>query len=161
MAKFVKGAERPMNAGRKPGVANKMTPLLKDAILLAGAIGGDLLVEREIIERRLRHAAENDSPESAGELQQLVEKHGSRVGYIAWLSIEHAPAYARLLGGVMQLQVRADSHKDIGYRTVEEIQRDIMALQPKYLIAMLLRNVSSSDSPEDRRLRSWTSRARR
>jgi hypothetical protein len=26
MARFVKGAERPMNAGRKRGVANKMTP---------------------------------------------------------------------------------------------------------------------------------------
>jgi hypothetical protein len=87
MARFEKGAERPMNAGRKLGSVNKTTPLLKDAILLAGCVAGDRLVEREIIERRARDAAENDSPESAGELKQAVEENGSLVAtYRGWRS---------------------------------------------------------------------------
>jgi hypothetical protein len=52
---------------------------------------------------------------------------------------------------VLPLQSRVDSHKDVVYRSVEGIRRDIMALQPKHLIAQLLIDVSSSDSPEDRR----------
>jgi hypothetical protein len=56
---------------------------------------------------------------------------------------------------------RRVSHKDVVYRSVEEIQREIDALDVQMSrLAPLLRNVSSSDSPEDRRRRSWTSRAR-
>ena len=153
MARFVKGAERPMNAGRKRGSVNRMTPLLKDALLLAGSVAGDRLVEREIIERRARDAAENDLPESAGELKQAVEENGSLVGYLSWLALEHPTAYAPLLGRVLPLQIRVDSHKDIVYRTTEEIDRDFRALLlrlPKDLIAPLLIEVIGSDSPEDR-----------
>jgi hypothetical protein len=87
MAQFVKGARRPVNAGRKPGSANKSTPLLKDAILLAGCVAGNRLVELEIIERHARDTAENDSPESAGELKQAVEEHGSLVGFCRGLHL--------------------------------------------------------------------------
>ena len=51
-----------MECGAQLGSVNKTTPLLKDAILLACCVAGDRLVEREIIERRARDAAENDSP---------------------------------------------------------------------------------------------------
>jgi hypothetical protein len=149
MARFVKGAERPMNAGRKLGSVNKTTPLLKDAILLAGCVAGDRLVEREIIERRARDAAENDSPESAGELKQAVEENGSLIGYLSWLALEHPTAYAPLLGRVLPLQIRVDSPKVV-YRTFEEIKREIRARVPKDVLEMLLIDDSSSDSPENR-----------
>jgi hypothetical protein len=161
MAKFEKGNKRPLNAGRKRGSINKTTSYLKDMILLGGSIGGDLLVEREKIERRSRDATEINSPGSAGPLQRVVEQNGAFAGYLTWLSVEHPTAYAPLLGRVMPLQNRDDSHKDVVYRSVEEIQREIDALEVQMRrLAPLLRNVSSSDSPEDRRRRSWTSRAR-
>jgi hypothetical protein len=139
MAQFVKGAARPVNAGRKPGSANKTTPLLKDAILLAGCVAGDRLVELEIIERHARDAAENDSPESAGELKQAVEKHGPLVGYLSWLALGYPNVFGPLLGRVLPLQVRIDSHKEVVYRTVEEIQQDIDALKlPMDRLAPLL-----------------------
>jgi hypothetical protein len=150
MARFEKGAERPMNAGRKLGSVNKTTPLLKDAILLAGCVAGGRLVEREIIERRARDAAENDSPESAGELKQAVEENGSLVGYLSWLALEHPTAYAPLLGRVLPLQIRVDSPKDRVYRTVEEIKREIRARVPRHVLESLLIDDSSSDSPENR-----------
>jgi hypothetical protein len=153
MARFVKGAERPMNAGRKRGVGNRTTVLIKDALLVAGSVAGDWLVEREIIERRARDAAENDSPESASELKQAVEENGGLVGYLSWLALEHPTAYAPLLGRVLPLQIRVDSHKDITYRTVEEINRDMRATLlrlPKDFLAPLLIEVMNSDSPEDR-----------
>jgi hypothetical protein len=139
MAQFVKGAARPGNAGRKPGSANRTTPVLKDALLLAGCVAGNRLVELEIIERHARNTAENDSPESAGELKQAVEEHGSLVGYLSWMALEYPTAFASLLGRVLPLQVRVDSHKDVVYRTVEEIQKDIDALNlPMDRIAPLL-----------------------
>ena len=128
MTRFVKGAERPVNAGRKRGSANKTTPLLRDALLLAGCVAGDRLVELEIIERRARDAAENNSPESTGELKQAVEEHGSLVGYLSWLALEHPNVFGPLLGRVLPLQVKVDSHKDVVYRTLEDVERDIQAL---------------------------------
>jgi hypothetical protein len=139
-----------MNAGRKLGSVNKTTPLLKDAILLAGCVAGDRLVEREIIERRARDAAANDSPESAGELKQAVEENGSLVGYLSWLALEHPTAYAPLLGRVLPLQIRVDSPKDRVYRTFEEIKREIRARVPKQELESLLIDVIGSYSPEDR-----------
>jgi hypothetical protein len=41
MARFVRGAKRPINAGRKRGSVNRKTAILKEAILLAAELEGD------------------------------------------------------------------------------------------------------------------------
>jgi hypothetical protein len=45
MAKFKKGESRPTNAGRRRGSVNKTTSLLKEAILLAAELEGDVSLQ--------------------------------------------------------------------------------------------------------------------
>ena len=114
----------PKFGGRPRGQANR-----KDAILLAGAVTADRIVMREIIELSKAEALDKDGERMAGELEECVEEHGALVGYLSWLA-EHYPAvYGSLLGRVLPLQVKIDSHKDIVYKTVEEIQQEIADLK--------------------------------
>ena len=136
---FVKGHPRLPGAGMKPGSQLRNTKLLKDAILLGGGVGANLLVQREIIERQKQELFEKDGERVAGELEQCVAENGALVGYLAWLSVEHPSAFASLLGRVLPLQIRDDSHKEVVYRSVEEIQREIDDLKlPMDRLAPLL-----------------------
>ena len=136
---FVKGHPRLPGAGVAPGSQLRNTKLLKDAILLGGQAGVSMLVQREIVERAKDESLKKDGERVAGELEQCVAENGALVGYIAWLSINHPNAYAALLGRVLPFQVKVDSHKEVVYRTVEEIQRDIDALKiPMDRLAPLL-----------------------
>ena len=134
---FKKG--HPRLAGRPRGGINRNSKLLKDALLLAGAVTGDRFAVREIIESSKAEALDQDGQRIAGELEELVEEHGALVGYLSWLA-EHYPAvYGSLLGRVLPLQVKIDSHKDIVYKTVEEIQQEIADLKlPMDRLAPLL-----------------------
>ena len=61
------------------------------------------------------------------------------VGYLSWLAEHHPSVYGSLLGRVLPLQVKIDSHKDIVYKTVEEIQQEIADLKlPMDRLAPLL-----------------------
>jgi hypothetical protein len=136
---FAKGHTKIPGSGQKAGVHVRNTRLLKDAILLGGEAGANLLVQREIIERAKDESLKKDGERVAGELEQCVAENGALVGYLAWLSVEHPSVYGSLLGRVLPLQVKIDSHKTVEYRTVEDIQRDIDALKlPMERIAPLL-----------------------
>ena len=94
---------------------------------------------REIIELSKAEALSEDGQRVAGELEQLVDDYGGLVGYLSWLAEHHPNAYASLLGRVIPLQVRMDSHKDIQYRTMADVQRDIEELsKPLRRIAPML-----------------------
>jgi hypothetical protein len=45
MGKFIKGKKRPAKAGRRPGSVNRTTGLLKEAILLAAELEGDVSLQ--------------------------------------------------------------------------------------------------------------------
>jgi hypothetical protein len=113
MAKFVKGAKRPFNAGRKRGSVNKRTALLKEAILLAAELEGD---------QDLRTTARLKS-----ETDEEIAKRGGLVGYLRWIARNHPAPYASLLGRVLPMQVRVDARTDVTYRTVAEVERDMAA----------------------------------
>ena len=129
----------PKFGGRPRGQANRNTRLLKDAILLAGAVTADRFVMREIIESSKAEALDKDGQRIAGELEEAVEEHGALIGFLSWMAEHHTASYATLLGKVLPTQIRADSHKDITYRSVEDIERDIRSLgAPLRRIAPLL-----------------------
>lgn len=119
----------PRFGGRPRGQANRNTRLLKDAILLAGAVTADRFVMREIIELSKIEALDKDGERIAGELEGCVEEHGALVGYLSWLAEHHPAVYGSLLGRVLPLQVKINSHKDIEYKSLEEIQREIADLK--------------------------------
>lgn len=57
---FVKGGDRPTNAGRKAGVPNKNTRILKDALLLAAELEGSDTRGKDGLVGFLRSAARTD-----------------------------------------------------------------------------------------------------
>jgi len=113
MAKFLKGAKRPFNAGRKRGAVNKTTAVLKEAILLAAVLEGD---------QDLRTSAR-----LSREADEEAAKRGGLVGYLRWLARNHPGPYTNLLGRVLPMQVSVDARPDTVYRTVEEVGRDMAA----------------------------------
>ena len=140
---FKKG--RPRTGGRPRGGINRNSKLLKEALLLAGAVTGDRFAEREIIASSKAEALNQDGERIAGELEELVEEHGALVGYLSWLAEHHVSAYASLLGRVLPMQIKVDSHKEIVYKTVAEVQREIDALKlPMDRIIPLLLGVDKS-----------------
>ena len=150
---FKKG--HPRLAGRPRGGINRNSQLLKNALLIAGAVTGDRFVVREIIESSKQEALDKDGMRIAGELEEIVEQHGPLVGYLSWLAEYHPAAYSSMLGKVLPLQIRVDSHKDIQYRTLADVQRDIDALSeplrriaPK-LISMTMANTNPPCASED------------
>jgi hypothetical protein len=137
---FVKGHPRLPGAGMKRGSQLRNTKLLKDAILLAGGVGANILVAREIIERQKAEAEKKDGKLVADELEKCVAQNGALVGYLAWLSINHPNAYASLLGRVLPLEAKIDSHKEVVYKTVDDIKREIedMKLPMDRILPLLL-----------------------
>ena len=148
MPVFKKG--QPRLVGRQRGSINRNSQLLKNALLIAGAVTGDRFVAREIIESSKKEALDHDGMRIAGELEECVEQYGPLVGYLSWLAEHHPAAYASMLGKVLPLQIRVNLHKDIQYRTLADVQRDIDALSeplrriaPK-LISMTMNRVNTN-----------------
>jgi hypothetical protein len=140
---FKKG--HPRLAGRPRGGINRNSKLLKDALLIAGAVTGDRFVMREIIESSKAEALDKDGQRIAGELEELVEEHGPLIGYLSWMAEYHVSAYASLLGRVLPMQIKVDSHKTVVYKSVEEVQREIEKLKlPLDRIMPLLFDVKST-----------------
>ena len=74
MGKFRKGAKRPANAGRKPWSINKTTGVLREAVLLAAELEGDVSLQP------LKKAA------LCGESEEEAAKRGGLVGYLRFLA---------------------------------------------------------------------------
>jgi hypothetical protein len=85
--------------GRPPGVPNKLTRIIKEAILLAGEAQGNKI------------AAANKEPREG------------LVSYLKHLAANHPQSYAMLLGKVLPLQIERLSTTTAEYKTVEELQQ--------------------------------------
>jgi hypothetical protein len=114
MAKFIKGKKRPINAGRKPGSINKNTRLLKEAILIAAELEGDVALQK------FKTAAERYR-----ESEKEAAKRGGLVGYLRYLARSHPQSFATLLGRVLPTQVRVDARTETIFRTLEEVQEEM------------------------------------
>ena len=113
MATFTKGKKRPINAGRKRGSVNKTTGILKEAILLAAALEGDISLQN--FKKSAQRYRETDTE---------AAKRGGLVGYLRYLAREHPQSFAALLGRVLPMQVRVDAHSETVFRTVADVREE-------------------------------------
>jgi hypothetical protein len=114
--RFTKGMARPANAGRKKGIPNHRTALIKDSALQAGAEVGlpepiyryvnevhKVTVGKKTINKTVRVRTD----EVIG--WKRTGKYGLK-GYMMWLALNHPASYTTLLNRIlpMQLNVKAD-----------------------------------------------------
>ena len=138
MAKFRKGDKRPINAGRRSGSANKTTTLLKEAVLLAADLEGDVSLQR------LKGTALH------GESEEEAAKRGGLIGYLRFLARKYPQAFATLLGKVLPLQVRVEARTETVYRTVSEIREELERRGiPLEAVAPLLIEADRTESKEN------------
>jgi hypothetical protein len=114
VGKFKKGQKRPKNAGRRHGSLNKTTGLLREAVLLAAELEGDLSLQK------FKTAAERYR-----ESDQEAAKRGGLVGYLRYIARKHPKSFVSLLGRVLPLQVHVDSRSQTIVRTVSEIREEM------------------------------------
>jgi hypothetical protein len=115
MGKFKKDENRPPNAGRRRGSINKTTGLLKEAILLAAELEGDISLQD----------AKNSALLYRESDKEAAKKRGGLLGYLRYIARVHPQSFVGLLNRVLPMQVRVDARSETVYRTVEEIQREM------------------------------------
>lgn len=116
---FVPGVGGPSRAG-KP---NKMTKLIKDAIILAAELEGDVSLQTGEVKKMY---AEDDAE---------TAKRGGIVGYLRWMARKHPQSFSALLSRVMPMQIRVDAFTRTVYESVEDV-RDELAQQGLSLDAL-------------------------
>lgn len=87
MGKFKKDENRPPNAGRRRGSINKTTGLLKDAILLAAELEGD--VSLQDVKNSALLYRESD--------KEAAKKRGGLLGYLRYIARVHPQSFVGLL----------------------------------------------------------------
>jgi hypothetical protein len=138
MAKFRKGETRPINAGRRAGSANKTTSLLKEAVLLAAELEGDISLQH--LKKTALYA----------ESEEEAAKRGGLVGYLRFLARKHPQAFTTLLGKVLPLQVRVEARTETICRTVNEVRQELERRGiPLEAVAALLIESHKAEPEED------------
>jgi hypothetical protein len=89
----------PKTMGRPPGVPNKLTRIIKEAILLAGEAQGNAIATAK------------------------KEPREGLVSYLKDLADKHPRSYAMLLSKVLPMQIERVSSATAEYKTVEELQQ--------------------------------------
>ena len=87
MGKFKEGENRPPNAGRRRGSINKTTGLLKEAILLAAELEGD--VSLQDVKKSALLYRESD--------KEAAKKRGGLLGYLRYIARVHPQSFVGLL----------------------------------------------------------------
>ena len=108
MGKFKKDENRPPNAGRRRGSINKTTGLLKEAILLAAELEGDVSLQD----------AKNSALLYRESDKEAAKKRGGLLGYLRYIARVHPQSFVGLLNRVLPMQVRVDARSETVYRTV-------------------------------------------
>jgi hypothetical protein len=85
--------------GRPPGVPNKLTRIIKEAILLAGEEQGNAIADAK------------------------KEPREGLVSYLKHLAANHPQSYAMLLGKVLPMQIEHSRTISADYKTVEELKQ--------------------------------------
>lgn len=118
-------------AGRKKGVPNRTTTLVKDAILAAGQLAGQQLLEDAIREsRRLYRVAKRFGHSNEHKLfDQLTKLKEYRDGgpdglthYLTWMALNEPKSFAPLIGKVLPFHLTAQvDHSHRTYSSKDEI----------------------------------------
>lgn len=96
MSKFKKGQKRSPKAGRRRGSQNRTTGILKEAVLLAAELEGDVSLQQFTTTTALHR-----------ESDEAAAKRGGLVGYLRYVAREHPPSFVTLLNRVLPLQVQS------------------------------------------------------
>lgn len=98
--------------GRPPGTPNRTTRLLREAVIAAGTIQGDILRKGEISDLRKRIAKElkknGREGEAVPDLPDGVIDAEGLTRYLVFLAQKHPRSFAQLLGRVMPLQLAGE-----------------------------------------------------
>jgi hypothetical protein len=100
------------NGGRKPGVPNQTTQMLKDALLLAAEQVGEI--------RKVQVLDADGNP--TDEIEFEYSGVDGLLGYLRWAAINRPASFLALLGRVLPLQLNIKSERSlkVTYKTVEE-----------------------------------------
>lgn len=93
-------------AGKPPG-PNKMTRLLREAIITAAVVAGDRIMHREINTLLEEHGLDN-MPADAQEKLREIKDTGGLVRYLVWLAEMEPKSFATLMGRVLPLQLAGE-----------------------------------------------------
>jgi hypothetical protein len=123
-SRFRRGESRPANAGRQPGSPNLRTTILNDAIQLAVELEGD----EDLFDFDLSNSDDlSYFRQNYKKLTDEAAKRGGLVGYLRWVARRHPAAMCGLLGRMLPLQAKMTAHKEVVYKSVDEIQAEIIA----------------------------------
>lgn len=114
MGKFKKGQKRPPMAGRRAGSQNKTTGILKEAVLLAAELEGDVSLQEFKTSAQLHREGDKEAA-----------KRGGLVGYLRYIAREYPQSFVTLLNRMLPLQVRVDARSQTVIRTVSEIREEM------------------------------------
>lgn len=98
----------------RKGSPNKVTTLLKDAILLAGQLEGDVALQTGEVKKMY------------SEVDAETVKRGGLVGYLRWLARNHPQVYGSLLARAMPLQIKVDAFTQTVYSSVDEVREELV-----------------------------------
>jgi hypothetical protein len=145
---FKKGHKPLEGVGRPKGMPNHETRVLKDAVMVAARLTGDvdLIPARTIKADKARLEAIAALYE---ESEEDAAKRAGLVGYLCYLARNHPRSYASLLARVLPLQIKMEAHETVIYRSTQEILQSIkeMRLPLKRLMPLLI-DMSEAETVE-------------
>jgi hypothetical protein len=127
---FEKGHEK--NGGRKKGVPNKTTRILKEAIILAMEQIGEPRLQTFIV--TLKDADGKPVLDSKGKPKKIKEQRlvydgfDGLVGYLRWAALNNAPSVLACANKIIPTQVNVTSTQHREFRTVDDIRKEIESL---------------------------------
>lgn len=93
-------------AGKPPG-PNKMTRLLREAIITAAVVAGERMMHREIDQLIEAHGLDNMPADAQAKLREIKDT-GGLVRYLVWLAEVEPKAFSTLMGRVLPLQLAGE-----------------------------------------------------
>lgn len=109
------GADRPKpftpghsgNPAGKPPGPNKMTRLLREAIITAAVVAGERMMHRDIDQLIEAHGLDNMPADAQAKLREIKDT-GGLVRYLVWLAEVEPKAFSTLMGRVLPLQLAGE-----------------------------------------------------
>jgi hypothetical protein len=111
------GSVRPDNGeriGRRKGTPNKVGALLKDEILQAAELEGDVD----------NHSAEYKAIYE--DIDAEAAKRGGRLGWLRWLARTEPVAFSSLLGKILPTQVNVTAFNEAVYESVDQVREEMI-----------------------------------
>ena len=135
--RFKKGAKA--GPGLPKGFEHTHTRMMKDALLIAAELEGDQDLYPDLGKQNVRIKLQAKYDEITAE----AEKRHGLVGYLRWVARNYPAVFCSMLAKLLPMQIKSETHKQVVYTTVDEIQQDIRSRKlPLDRIAPLLIDIT-------------------